>query len=98
MAEENLGRVFEKLSKAMRGMCTNTDDLRGRWKSATETGIDGTWEGHFPDGELKERFKELKPALGKAPETEEDAKNLIERLIELHDSVEMEFYRLHPIR
>lgn len=98
MAEEDLGRVFSKLSKAMRVMCTNTDDLRGRWKSAMETGLDGTWEGHFPEGELKERFKELKPAFGKAPETEGEAKSLIETLIEFHDFVEMEYYRRHLAR
>lgn len=98
MAEENLGRVLEKLSKAMRLMCTNTENLRGRWKAATETGLDGTWEGHLPEGELKERFKKLKPAFAQVPETEKKAKNLIETLIEFHDFVEMEFYRRHPIQ
>jgi hypothetical protein len=96
MTEENLGRVFTALSKAMRVMCTNTEDLRGRWKSATESRLDGTWEGHFPEGELRERFNTLSPSLGKVPDTEEDAKGLIETLIQLHDFVEPNYYVQHP--
>ncbi len=31
MDDVHLGRAFTFLSKAMREMCTNTDDLRTRW-------------------------------------------------------------------
>jgi hypothetical protein len=93
MDDVDLARAYTMMSKAVRFMCTNTDDLRSRWVKATESQLGGTWAGHFPDG-LKHRFEGIEPSLGKLPESEEAAKTLIEKLIALCDDSEMELYHL----
>jgi hypothetical protein len=96
MAEENLGRVLDGLSKAISLMCTNTDDLRNRWQKATESKLKGSWAKDFPAGELKEQYEALEPTFGKVPETEVEARTLIERLTDFEGLVRREYHRRHP--
>ena len=96
MAEENLGRVLEGLSKSISLMCTNTDDLRNRWQKATESKLNGSWAKDFRGGELKEEYEALESMFGKVPETEDEARTLIERLVDFEGSVRLEYHRKHP--
>jgi hypothetical protein len=75
-------------------MCTSTDSLRVRWeKAVVETNLSGTWVGDFPQGALNDNFTQIEKAFRKLPATQQEAKALIERLLNLSEDVDAEFYK-----
>lgn len=92
MSKADLGRAFIALSKVIRAMCTDTNDLRTRWQKAVAGNIGGTWKEDFPDGALKQQYEELADSFAKVPASEEEAKILIDKLVSLRDDLDTEIH------
>jgi len=53
--------------------------------------LDGTWQEDFAEGDLRKDFEKMKSQFSRVPGTDEEARTLIEQLIQFYEHVEKEY-------